>query len=578
MINPKVICKYGGDNMKEKKKGNIIGILIVMAIIIFGVIYGGITLTKNWGKSKETISKENATGKLKKICKDININEVEPRKAPIDLGVKDVKDTIPNIDKYPAKVENTTDSYIEIFSTGEKAGNGKDGWLIDVANNFNESKFEINGKIISVKVREIASGLGMDYIISEKYLPDAYSPSNELWGEMIKANGKTIELCDDRMVGNVAGILISKEKYDELIKKYGAINLKNITQAVANGEINMGYTNPFASATGLNFLVSTLATFDSSNPLSEKAIDGFNEFQNNIPLIAYTTLQLRNSAESGILDGFIMEYQTYINSPELKTDYIFTPFGYRHDSPLYSVGNLSNEKKEILNKFIEFYKQDKYQELAVKDGFNALEDYKCEIENLDGNTILQAQKLWKENKNGDKPIVAVFVADVSGSMEGEPLNELKKSLLNGSRYIGEENSIGLVTYSNDVNINLPIEKFDLNQRSLFTGAVQDMDASGGTATFDAIAVAVQMLLDEKEKNPDAKLMLFVLSDGETNIGHSLDDLREILESVKIPVHTIGYNANIEALENISRINEATSINADSDDVIYKLGSLFNAEM
>ena len=564
--------------MKEKKKGNIIGILIVMAIIIFGVIYGGITLTKNWGKSKETISKENATGKLKKICKDININEVEPRKAPIDLGVKDVKDTIPNIDKYPAKVENTTDSYIEIFSTGEKAGNGKDGWLIDVANNFNESKFEINGKIISVKVREITSGLGMDYIISEKYLPDAYSPSNELWGEMIKANGKTIELCDDRMVGNVAGILISKEKYDELIKKYGAINLKNITQAVANGEINMGYTNPFASATGLNFLVSTLATFDSSNPLSEKAIDGFNEFQNNIPLIAYTTLQLRNSAESGILDGFIMEYQTYVNSPELKTDYIFTPFGYRHDSPLYSVGNLSNEKKEILNKFIEFYKQDKYQELAVKDGFNALEDYKCEIENLDGNTILQAQKLWKENKNGDKPIVAVFVADVSGSMEGEPLNELKKSLLNGSRYIGEENSIGLVTYSNDVNINLPIEKFDLNQRSLFTGAVQDMDASGGTATFDAIAVAVQMLLDEKEKNPDAKLMLFVLSDGETNIGHSLDDLREILESVKIPVHTIGYNANIEAFENISRINEATSINADSDDVIYKLGSLFNAEM
>lgn len=564
--------------MKEKKKGNIIGILIVMAIIILGVIYGGITLTKNWGKSKETISKENATGKLKKICKDININEVEPRKAPIDLGIKDVKDTIPNIDKYPAKVENTTDSYIEIFSTGEKAGNGKDGWLIDVANNFNESKFEINGKIISVKVREIASGLGMDYIISEKYLPDAYSPSNELWGEMIKANGKTIELCDDRMVGNVAGILISKEKYDELIKKYGAINLKNITQAVANGEINMGYTNPFASATGLNFLVSTLATFDSSNPLSEKAIDGFNEFQNNIPLIAYTTLQLRNSAESGILDGFIMEYQTYINSPELKTDYIFTPFGYRHDSPLYSVGNLSNEKKEILNKFIEFYKQDKYQELAVKDGFNALEDYKCEIENLDGNTILQAQKLWKENKNGDKPIVAVFVADVSGSMEGEPLNELKKSLLNGSRYIEEENSIGLVTYSNDVNINLPIEKFDLNQRSLFTGAVQDMDASGGTATFDAIAVAVQMLLDEKEKNPDAKLMLFVLSDGETNIGHSLDDLREILESVKIPVHTIGYNANIEALENISRINEATSINADSDDVIYKLGSLFNAEM
>ena len=564
--------------MGGKKSGKLAGILIVMAIVIFGLVYGGITLTKNWGKSKEAISEENATDKLNKICKDIDINEIEPRKAAIDLGVEDVKDTIPDIEKYPAQVENTTDTYIEIFSTGEKTGTGKDSWLIDVANDFNEAGIEVNGKTVSVKIRQVASGLGMDYIVSEKYLPDAYNPSNELWGEMIKANGKTIELYDEKMVGNVAGIIMSKEKYDDLIEKYGSINLKNVTEAVANGEINMGYTNPFASVTGLNFLVSTLSTFDSSDPLSEKAIEGFNEFQTNIPLVAYTTLQLRNSAESGILDGFIMEYQTYINSPELKADYVFTPFGYRHDSPLYAVGNLSEEKKEILNRFIEFYKGEKYQDLATEYGFNNLEDYKCEIGELEGDVIIQAQKLWKENKNSNKPIAAVFVADVSGSMEGEPLNELKKSLLNGSQYIGEENSIGLVTYSNDVNINLPIGKFDLNQRSLFTGAVQDMDAGGGTATFDGIAVAVKMLLEEKEKNPDTKLMLFVLSDGETNIGHSLEDIKEILEAVEIPVHTIGYNANIKALENISAINEATSINADSDDVIYKLGSLFNAEM
>ena len=564
--------------MSEKRNSKHIWILILMAVVIFGVIYGGISITKNWGKSKDVISEENAEKTLDDIYDGINVNMVEARKEPIDLGVQDIKDTIPDIDKYPAQVDNTTETYIEIFSTGEKTGTGKDGWLIDVANDFNAAQIEVNGKIASVRIREIASGLGMDYIVSEKYLPDAYNPSNELWGEMIKANGKTVTLCDERMVGNVAGVLISKEKYDELIKKYGSINLKNITEAVATGEIAMGYTNPFASATGLNFLVSTLNTFDTSNPLSEQAINGFTEFQTNIPLVAYTTLQMRSSAESGMLDGFIMEYQTYINSPELKVDYVFTPFGYRHDSPLYSVGNLSDEKQGILDKFIEFYKDDKYEALAIEYGFNNLNDYKCEVSNFDGDTIIQAQKLWKENKNVDKPIVAVFVADVSGSMEGEPLNELKKSLLNGAQYIGENNSIGLVTYSNDVNINLPIDKFDINQRSLFTGAVKDMSAGGGTATFDGIAVGVKMLLDEKKNNPDAKLMLFVLSDGETNIGHSLEDIKEILQAFSIPVHTIGYNANIKALESISGINEATSINADSDDVIYKLGSLFNAEM
>ncbi len=33
----------------------------------------------------------------------------------------------------------------------------------------------------------------------------------------------------------------------------------------------------------------------------------------------------------------------------------------------------------------------------------------------------------------------------------------------------------------------------------------------------------KMLMEEKEKNPNAKLMLFVLTDGETNQGHSLKD-------------------------------------------------------
>jgi Ca-activated chloride channel family protein len=73
-------------------------------------------------------------------------------------------------------------------------------------------------------------------------------------------------------------------------------------------------------------------------------------------------------------------------------------------------------------------------------------------------------------------------------------------------------------------------------------------------------------------------MLFVLSDGETNYGHSLNDVRDMLQAFKIPIYTIGYNANIKALQSLSDINEAASINADSEDVVYKLGSLFNAQM
>ena len=70
----------------------------------------------------------------------------------------------------------------------------------------------------------------------------------------------------------------------------------------------------------------------------------------------------------------------------------------------------------------------------------------------------------------------------------------------------------------------------------------------------------------------------MLSDGETNTGNTLKDIRPVVEGLKVPCYTIGYNANLDALKELSGINEAASINADSEDVIYSLKSLFNAQM
>jgi Ca-activated chloride channel family protein len=52
----------------------------------------------------------------------------------------------------------------------------------------------------------------------------------------------------------------------------------------------------------------------------------------------------------------------------------------------------------------------------------------------------------------------------------------------------------------------------------------------------------------------------------------------MLKGLEIPVYTIGYNAQLDVLQKVSQLNEAASINADSDDVVYQLGSLFNAQM
>lgn len=560
------------------RQGKLVVWSVVILVATFILVYIGVNLTANLGKSSDQIAAENADERLEKLYSQISVKVEEPIKGQIDLDPADIAETLPDISKYPITVENTTDFYVEIFSSPEKAGTGVDSWLADVARDFNQANIQVNGKTASVKIRNIASGTAADYIKTRTYIPDAFTPSNELWGEIIKANGVKAELITPRLAGNVPGIVISKQKYDALIEKYGAVNVKTVTEAIANNEFAMGYTDPFASSTGMNFLITALHTFDHTNLLSDQAVQGFEQFQANIPFLASTTMQMRDAALSGALDGFVLEYQTFVNSAELKGGYVFTPFGVRHDNPLYALGDLPADKLELIKRFAEFATQPKYQSAAKDKGFNGLEDYKSELPPVDGDVLAAAQKIWKEKKNANKPIVAVFVTDVSGSMAGEPINRLKESLIKGQKYLGRENSIGLVSYSSDVTINLPIAKYDTNQQSMFVGAVNSLQTGGGTATFDGIIVALKMLKDELAVNSNAKPLIFVLSDGETNEGHSLKEVRPLIEHYKVPIYTIGYNANIQALQTISSINEAANINADVDDVVYKITHLFNVQM
>ena len=561
--------------MKNSKNQGLV--IAGIGVAVFVLAFAGIMLTRNAGKSAKTVSTESAAATIEKYVKKIGPAQAPVVKSPVELADTSV-DELPDIDTNEITVSPVTSLYAEIFSTSEKCGAGKDGWINEVAERFNREGFEVDGKPVSVMIRNVASGLGMDYIKSGKYLPDGYTPSNDFWGKMLIADGVLVEVVSERMVGNTAGILLTRDTQKQLLEKYGAINLKTIVDATENGEFAMGYTNPYASATGLNFLISTLQTYNARDPLSNESVDGFQTFQANVPFVAYTTLQMREAAETGTLDGFVMEYQTYINDPELTRKYEFTPFGFIHTNPLYTPQGTSAQKKQILQMFAEFSQSEENQELAGEYGFNVDLNYTVEQNEVDGTTLLNAQELWKKEKDSGRPILAVFVADVSGSMGGQPLNALKTSLINGMRYINTTNYIGLVSYSDDVVINVPVGKFDLNQQSAFKGAVESLSASGGTATFDGIIVAADMLIKAREQYPDAKMMMFVLSDGETNRGHLLKDIQSPIDALNITIYTIGYNADIPALESISAINEAASINADSDDVVYQLRNLFNSSL
>ena len=562
----------------NKKK--VLPALIAIAVVVAIIVGIGISKTKNIGKTQNTISHEQAMERLSKLYSKVEIEEGTPEKAPITSTVSNAADELPDINKsYPLTVTGNGDVNIEIFTSTEKGGNGTDGWLNEVANDFNAQNFEINGKKMSVSIRSIASGTAVEYITTNVYKPDAYTPSNEFFGEMIESNGVKVKMVKDKLIGNTAGILLNSEAIEKIKQKYGEVNFKTVVNATQDGEITMGYTNPFSSATGLNFLISTLESYDKKNILSNEAVEGFSTFQKNVPLVSFTTLQMRESAESGVLDGFIMEYQTYVNDKSLSS-YEFIPFGAAHDNPLYSIDVLSDEKEEVLNKFAEYCLNEKSQQLASKYGFNNDLNYKSDLKVPDGKTCVAAQKLWKDNKDSGQEILSVFVVDTSGSMSGDPMNALKSSLTNSINYIGKNAFVGLISYDDVVTKYLEISPFDLNQKAYFNGAVQNLPANGGTSMYSGIVVGLKMLEDALVDHPNAKPMMFVLTDGIPNEWLKFNDVKDVIDGLNIPVYTIGYgdDADMDTLGRISSINEAASISATTDDVIYKIRNLFNAEL
>lgn len=469
-------------------------------------------------------------------------------------------------------VKGTGQVDIEIFTSGEKAGKNTDSWLIECAESFNNSGITTSdGKSVSISVRSVSSGLAADYIISNKYLPDLYTPSNILFGEYAIDNGADMRLYTERLVGNTAGILVKKNSSYK--------DVKSAIDAVIAGQFNLGYTNPQTSATGLNLLIELLNNHGGVD--SDDAQSAFSKFNDNIPFVAYTTQQMRDSATGGSLDGMVTEYQAYINDKSLTSDYDFIPFGIRHDNPLYIVAesSKSDTQLEAIKLINDYLVGSEAQNLATKDGFNANNDYKSSYETY-GSEIVRALKVYKDKKDAGKDIIAVFVADCSGSMDGDAIIQLKESLTNGMQYINDNNYVGFVSYSSNVTRELPIAQFDLNQKSYFQGAINRLQANGGTSTYEALCVAVDMVQKAQVDHPDAKCMIFLLSDGNANGHYSLNDITYAVRDSEIPVYTIAYTdaADKEELGKLSNINEAATVSADSDDIIYKIKSLFNAQL
>ena len=303
-------------------KKSIFPIVATIAVVGVVLVVFSQTVLRDSNVSTSTMTTEQAYADLSSKMKRIGVQEVTVTPQQLDVSeFLDAKDELPDIESsYPFVVEGTGDVNIEIFSSGEKAAeSGSDSFLTEMAKKFNNQRNKTTGdKTMSVSLRSIPSGTAAEYISTGKYQPECYTPSNTLFGELVKNEGVELTVETPRLAGNVAGILVSKNTADMLRTDYGEASVNSVLNATIDGKMMMGYSNPYTSATGLNFLLSALANSGSDNIVDTTAVESFQKFQTNVPLVSFTTQQMVQSADKGVVDGLVMEYQSYQNDPTKK--------------------------------------------------------------------------------------------------------------------------------------------------------------------------------------------------------------------------------------------------------------------
>ncbi|MFM7126647.1 MAG: type II secretion system F family protein [Actinomycetota bacterium] len=142
--------------------------------------------------------------------------------------------------------------------------------------------------------------------------------------------------------------------------------------------------------------------------------------------------------------------------------------------------------------------------VGVSGGLEALEAGGEEFTLLENGKSLPFELLPLENAQ-DLNVVIVF--DRSGSMGNDPMKAAKDAALAFVNALPPEVGIGLVSFSTDATVELPISQ----DRTALTSAIEVLDSDGRTSLYDGVILASSLF------EPTAKRkVLVVLSDGGDN--------------------------------------------------------------
>lgn len=430
---------------------------------------------------------------------------------------------------------------------------------------------------------------------------DAVWLSNSIWLYMLDNNNLTI---DSKSIAIDPAILgITKSKAEELGFVGKDVYNRDILNAIQDGKLKYVMASVTKTNTGATTFLSFLNSLAGSPEVLTEEMVKDEELGNNLKSF-FKGVERVSGNEEYLTDMFMKGDYNAIYTYESSLIDINKKLVKESKEPLYLIypvdgvaindmpfayinNNLSDEnKKEMFETVQSYLRSDEAATKMEEYGYRSW--YGGVKENTDKKTFnpswgIDTTKYLKDMKYPSKKVInqafdlyiekirkpthVVFCLDISGSMIGSGINELRSSM----NYILDSNlsskdklqfsdsdKITVITFNNKVS-----EIFDTkygNQTNDIINKINELNASGGTNIYSPSVEALKIL---KNDNPSEYTRTVILmTDGQSNSG-SLHELKNYYERNKmdIPIYSITFGSSSEyELNGIADLTNARVFN------------------
>ncbi len=365
-----------------------------------------------------------------------------------------------------------------------------------------------------------------------------------------------------------------------------------------------GHTDPYISSTALSTLIAEFYASGRANADDpnfrrltrdivddESVQDGVRRIESMIKHYSARTTEFKEYIAQGpdYLDFVALEENDLIFINQGKTSYqppeklvaLYPKEGtFWHEHP-FAIPNadwVSPEQREAAKLFTEYVRSEKVQQAIMEAGFRPVNSAvqigypfvadlgvdpnqpSTVLDVPDPDVIAAVQTSWQFVK---KQADILLVIDVSGSMEGDKMEQAKEAAHRFLDRVPAQNRVGLTIFSDFVEEVVPVKPFETVENDIRT-SIDNIYADGGTALFDAVMDASTNIGDD---DGDRIRAIVVLSDGQDTA--SVNTLQEVMNlergernpTLIFPV-AYGSDADINALNNIARTSSTKVLSGD----------------